>query len=73
VGHQHHYFAGTDDERLADLQAMLDNPDVKAILCARGGYGTSRKKTIHRQNEEACPHFLREANFVTAPNGNNGH
>jgi muramoyltetrapeptide carboxypeptidase len=42
VGHQHHYFAGTDDERLADLQAMLDNPDVKAILCARGGYGTSR-------------------------------
>jgi len=36
------YFSGTDDERLADLQAMLDNPDVKCILCARGGYGTSR-------------------------------
>ncbi len=42
VGHQYHYFSGTDDERLADLQAMLDNPDIKAILCARGGYGTSR-------------------------------
>jgi muramoyltetrapeptide carboxypeptidase len=42
VGHQHHYFSGTDAERLADLQAMLDNPNIKAILCARGGYGTSR-------------------------------
>src|SRR5690606_1686817 len=36
------YFSGTDEERLADLQEMLDNPEVKAILCARGGYGTSR-------------------------------
>lgn len=36
------YFSGTDDERLADLQAMLDDRDVKAIMCARGGYGTSR-------------------------------
>lgn len=36
------YFSGTDDERLADLQMMLDDKDVKAILCARGGYGMSR-------------------------------
>lgn len=36
------YFSGTDEERLADFQAMLDDPEVKAILCARGGYGTSR-------------------------------
>jgi len=36
------YFSGTDAERLADLQAMLDDPDIKAILCGRGGYGTSR-------------------------------
>lgn len=36
------YFSGTDEERLTDLQEMLDNPEVKAILCARGGYGTSR-------------------------------
>lgn len=36
------YFSGTDDERLADLQQMLDDPKVKAILCVRGGYGTSR-------------------------------
>lgn len=36
------YFSGTDDERLNDLQLMLDDSNVKAILCARGGYGTSR-------------------------------
>lgn len=42
VGHQYHYFSGTDDERLADLQAMMDDPGVHAILCGRGGYGTGR-------------------------------
>jgi muramoyltetrapeptide carboxypeptidase len=42
VGHQFHYFAGTDEERRDDLQAMLDDPEVKAILCGRGGYGTGR-------------------------------
>jgi muramoyltetrapeptide carboxypeptidase len=36
------YFSGTDEERLADLQQMLDDDDVKAILCARGGYGMGR-------------------------------
>ena len=41
-GHQHHYFAGTDAERLNDLQQMLDDTSIKAILSARGGYGTSR-------------------------------
>lgn len=42
LGHQHHYFSGTDAERLADLQQMLDDASVKAILCGRGGYGVSR-------------------------------
>ena len=42
IGHQHHYFSGTDAERLADVQTMLDDHHVKAIICARGGYGTSR-------------------------------
>lgn len=36
------YFSGTDDERLNDLQQMTDDKKVKAILCARGGYGMSR-------------------------------
>ena len=36
------YFSGTDEERLADFQSMLDNDDINAILCARGGYGMGR-------------------------------
>jgi muramoyltetrapeptide carboxypeptidase len=36
------YFSGTDDERLHDLQRMMDDKNIKAILCARGGYGVSR-------------------------------
>lgn len=36
------YLAGTDQERLADLHDMFLNNDVKAVLCARGGYGTTR-------------------------------
>ena len=35
-------FAGTDQERADDLQAMLDNQEIKAIFCARGGYGSIR-------------------------------
>jgi muramoyltetrapeptide carboxypeptidase len=36
------YFSGTDEDRRADLQEMLDDNEVKAILCGRGGYGTGR-------------------------------
>lgn len=36
------YFSGTDEERLADFQKMLDDDEVQAILCARGGYGMGR-------------------------------
>lgn len=36
------YFSGTDAERLQDLQGMLDDDTVKAILCGRGGYGVGR-------------------------------
>ena len=42
VGNEHHYFSGTDEERLADLQQMLDDPGIDAILMGRGGYGMSR-------------------------------
>jgi muramoyltetrapeptide carboxypeptidase len=35
-------FSGTDAERAADLQDMLSDPSVKAIISARGGYGTLR-------------------------------
>ncbi len=33
---------GTDEERAADFQEQLDNDNIKAIWCARGGYGTVR-------------------------------
>lgn len=36
------YLSGTDDERLGDLQAALDDPEVDAVWFARGGYGTTR-------------------------------
>jgi muramoyltetrapeptide carboxypeptidase len=36
------YFSGTDEERTDELQAMLDDDSINAILCGRGGYGTGR-------------------------------
>ncbi|MHC1731206.1 MAG: LD-carboxypeptidase [Bacteroidales bacterium] len=35
-------FAGTESERLLDIQRATDDPDVKAVLCSRGGYGMTR-------------------------------
>jgi muramoyltetrapeptide carboxypeptidase len=42
IGASYNQFAGDDALRLQDLQLMLDDPEIKAILCARGGYGTTR-------------------------------
>ncbi|MEM7085622.1 MAG: LD-carboxypeptidase [Bacteroidota bacterium] len=42
IGAQDHQFAGSDSLRTRDFQAMMDNPNIKAIWCARGGYGTVR-------------------------------
>jgi muramoyltetrapeptide carboxypeptidase len=38
----HQTFAGTDTERLEGLQEMIQNRNVKAIFCSRGGYGLTR-------------------------------
>lgn len=38
----HNYFSGTDAERVQDFQSALDDDEVKAIVCARGGYGCIR-------------------------------
>lgn len=38
----HHQFAGPDEQRAEDLQAFLDDPDIKAIIASRGGYGMIR-------------------------------
>lgn len=42
IGLDHHQLAGTDEERAADFQEMIDNPNIKAVWCVRGGYGTVR-------------------------------
>ena len=42
VGKRENTFGGTDEERAADLQQMLDDRSVSAVLCARGGYGAIR-------------------------------
>ncbi len=39
---RHGYFAGTDEQRLADLNAALGDSEVAAVWCIRGGYGTTR-------------------------------
>lgn len=42
IGKKDFTFGGTDEERLNDFQQMLDDKKVKAIMCARGGYGAVR-------------------------------
>jgi muramoyltetrapeptide carboxypeptidase len=42
VGAEHFYFSGDDNARLKDLQEMLDDPAIDAIMMGRGGYGLSR-------------------------------
>lgn len=41
-GNSNNYFSGNDEERLQDLQQMLDDDSVQAVLCGRGGYGLGR-------------------------------
>lgn len=36
------YFAGTDEERLEEWRQALADPSIRAIFCARGGYGLTR-------------------------------
>ena len=42
IGAEENQFAGSDKERAKDLQSFLDNKEIKAVFCARGGYGTVR-------------------------------
>ncbi|WP_421943471.1 S66 peptidase family protein [Pedobacter sp.] len=42
IGKRDFTYGGTDEERLNDFQKMLDDPNIKAIMCARGGYGFVR-------------------------------
>lgn len=42
IGLDINQLAGTDEQRAADFQLQMDNPNIKAIWCVRGGYGTVR-------------------------------
>ena len=42
IGKEQNQLAGADWQRATDFQEMLDNPNIKAILAAKGGYGTVR-------------------------------
>ena len=42
IGEKYKYLAGTDEERLSEFHAMVEDPEVKAIFCVRGGYGAAR-------------------------------
>ena len=42
IGLDNHQLAGTDEDRAFDFQTQMDNPNIKAIWCVRGGYGTVR-------------------------------
>lgn len=42
VGKKDFTFGGTDEERAKDFQQLMDDPSIKAIMCARGGYGFVR-------------------------------
>jgi muramoyltetrapeptide carboxypeptidase len=53
------YLSGNDDERLEDLQQMLDDPNIDAILMGRGGYGLSR--IIDRLNFDA---FIKKPKWI---------
>jgi muramoyltetrapeptide carboxypeptidase len=39
---RHSFYAGTDEDRLADLNHALADPEIRAVLCNRGGYGLQR-------------------------------
>lgn len=55
----HHYFSGTTASRKNDFQKAIDHPEVKAILCARGGYGC-----IQFINQLDWSHFLKNPKWI---------
>ena len=59
VGEKDFTFGGTDEERRADFQEMLDDRSLRAILCARGGYGAIRiVDQLHFAKFAASPKWI---------------
>ena len=63
----HSYLAGTDRERLEDFQSMVDDENISAIFCARGGYGSTRiLEQIDFSSLERSPKWIIGFSDVTA-------
>ena len=54
-----HQFAGTKVQRLADVQQALNNDEIKAVFCARGGYGT-----VQLIDEIDFSHFTKQPKWI---------
>jgi muramoyltetrapeptide carboxypeptidase len=59
IGRKRFQQAGTPEERAADLQAAIVDPDVRAIWCARGGYGT-----VHLMEQLDLSGFRRDPKWI---------
>ena len=67
---QYHQFAGTDTERLQDFQQMLDDPTIRAIFSARGGYGSSRFiDRVNFRKFQKSPKWIVGFSDITAVHG----
>lgn len=61
------FLAGTDQQRLEDLHQMFENPEIKGIVCARGGYGSGRLLPhINYELIKANPKVLMGYSDITA-------
>ncbi len=64
---QEHVFAGNDSQRLDDIVTMMCNPQVKAVFCARGGYGCGRLLAdLERYSAAFDPKWLIGYSDITA-------
>lgn len=55
----YNYFSGDENQRRNDLQWAIDHPEVKAIICNRGGYGA-----IHLMQTANYANLLREPKWI---------
>lgn len=61
------HFAGTDEERISDFQKAIDNPKIKAIWAARGGYGSVRiLDDLDFTKFKKCPKWIIGYSDITA-------
>ncbi len=59
IGERMRYLAGSDERRAAELRAYLVDPEIRAIVCARGGYGTARAlEHVGSPGEVATPKIV---------------